>query len=323
LKANPTFWKQSVGLKPDLRLIFELLPPIWSHLKADTHMTSCPYIFDSTQTDFEESVLLASTQQPVLVDFWAPWCGPCKQLTPIIEKVVTELKGKVLLAKVNTDEQGQLAAAFGIRSLPTVMLIKDGRPLDGFMGVQPESVIKEWLAPHIKDIAEPEAEAIEEIAIELSPEEQVQAARAAIRAEPEKAELKLDLILALLLVGDSDAAQTELDALPLNLENHDTARRARSQLAFAKALKDAPDERTLSARLLTKEDDHLARYQFGVRRLIAGDAESAIEAFIEIMRRDRKFEDDLGRKSLIAAFPLIDDADLVSRTRKRMAAMIF
>mgnify|MGYP000066258510 CR=1 FL=1 len=286
-------------------------------------LPTSPYIFDSTQTDFEEKVLLASSRQPVLVDFWAPWCGPCKQLTPIIEKLVTELNGKVLLAKVNTEDEMQLAAAFGIRSLPTVMLIKDGRPLDGFMGVQPESVIKEWLAPHLEGLETLEEEVADEFIAERSPLEQVQDARAAIAAEPDKAELKLGLIQALLAAEDSAGAALELAALPVNLESHDLARRARAHLAFVEALKEAPDEPALTARLAQKADDHLARYQFGVRRLLAGDADSALEAFLEMMRRDRKFEDDLGRKSLIAAFALIDDADLVSRTRKRMAAMIF
>jgi len=281
------------------------------------------FIFDATEADFEEKVLLASTRVPVLVDFWAPWCNPCKQLTPVIEKIVAELKGKVLLAKVNTDEQMQLAAAFGIRSLPTVMLLKDGRPLDGFMGVQPESVIREWLAPHLAGIDVADEEIVEETLPDLSPAEQVAAARDAIAAEPDKTELRLDLIQALLVAGESDEAARELDALPANLETHDTARRARTQLEFARALKDAPDERLLAARLAQKEDDHLARYQYGIRRLIAGDSEAALDAFFEIMRRDRSFDNDLGRRSLIAAFQLIEDADLVSRTRKRMAAFLF
>ena len=286
-------------------------------------MTDSPYIFDVTQVDLEEKVLQASMQQPVLVDFWAPWCGPCKQLTPIIEKVVAAQKGKVLLAKINTDEQPQLAGAFGVKSLPTVMLIRNGQPIDGFMGVQPESTINAWLAPHLEGIEAAEELGIEEVTEALSPQESLAAARDAISAEPEKAELRLDLIQALLAVGDSAEAERELDALPANLATHDSAVRARSQLEFAKALKDAPGEAALLQRLSTKADDHLARYQLGARKLISGDAEAALEAFIEIMRRDRGYENDLGRKSLIAAFALIDDADLISRTRKRMAAMIF
>lgn len=281
------------------------------------------FIFDCTEADFEQKVLLASTQQPVLIDFWAPWCGPCKQLTPIIEKIVTDLRGKVLLAKINTDEQAQLAAAFGVRSLPTIVLLKNGRPVDGFMGVQPESTIKEWLAPHLVGIAEPVNENIEEVTVELSPAERIQAARDAIHAEPDKAELKLELIEALRANGETALVEQELSALPVNFANHDTAKKARSWLEFTQALMDAPDENALRNRLARQEGDHLARYQLGVRHLLAGDAETALDAFFEIMRRDRKFEDDLGRKSLIAAFTLIADSDLISRTRKRMAAILF
>ncbi|PIV32874.1 MAG: thioredoxin [Lysobacterales bacterium CG02_land_8_20_14_3_00_62_12] len=286
-------------------------------------MAISPWIFEATEADFQAQILLASQQQPVLVDFWAPWCEPCKQLTPVLEKIVSALKGRVLLAKINSDEQGQLAAMFNVRSLPTVILIRDGQPVDGFTGVQPEAAISQWLAPHLEGVEAP-AEVVEEApVVTLTPVEKLAAARAAISAEPEKSELKLALIEALLGTGESDLAATELDALPANLAVHDIAIKARAELDFARALKDAPDEATLQLRLDSKADDHLARYQFGVRRLLAGDPEAALEAFLDILQRDRQWQEDRARKSLIAAFALIDDADLVSRTRRRMAALLF
>lgn len=286
-------------------------------------MSMSPWIFEVTEADFQEKILLASQQQPVLVDFWAPWCEPCKQLTPVLEKVVSALKGRVLMAKINSDEQGQLAAMFGVRSLPTIILIRDGQPVDGFTGVQPEAAINQWLAPHLEGVAAPADTEAEAVVVALTPAERLAASRTAISAEPDKSELKLELIDALIANGDCDLAATELDALPANLAVHDIAIKARAQLDFARALKDAPDEATLQQRLASQADDHLARYQLGVRRLLAGDPETALEGFLDIMRRDRKWQDDLGRKSLIAAFALIDDADLVSRTRRRMAAMLF
>ncbi len=294
-------------------------------------MSAAPFVFDVTQADFEEKVITASTQHPVLVDFWAPWCAPCKQLTPIIEKVVAAENGRVTLAKVNTDEQSQLAAIFGVRSLPTVMLIKNGQPVDGFMGAQPEAVVREWLAPHLAGI-EPAADGADDdeagFAEVMSPEQQLAAARDAIRAEPDKPELHLDLIAALLANAEPGKAEIgeaerELDSLPANLANHDQAVRARAQLEFARVLADAPTVAELEAQLAGSEDNHQARHQLAARRLLAGEAEAALDGLLDIMRRDRKWQDDQARKSLIAAFHLVADADLVSRTRRRMAALLF
>jgi thioredoxin len=154
------------------------------------------FVIDVTEADFEESVLVASTRMPVLIDFWAPWCGPCKQLTPIIEKVVASYQGAVRLCKVNTDEQQQIAAAFGIRSLPTVMLLKDGRPLDGFMGVQSEAVIRALLEKHVGAVPEPVAPAVP-----ADPKARLEHARAAIAREPDEQAHRLPLIAALLENG--------------------------------------------------------------------------------------------------------------------------
>jgi len=280
------------------------------------------FVFDVTHADFEEKVLAASMRVPVLIDFWAPWCGPCKQLGPVLEKLVAELDGRVLLAKVNTDEDMQLPALFGVRSLPTVLLLREGRPIDGFVGAQPESAIRALLAPHLEGLP-PAADAELAPPAELTPEEELEDARAAVAAEPDKPELKLDLVRALMRTGASDEAERELDALPANLATTDIARRARSQLGFARTLAGAPGPTPLAERIAAAPGDLRARHQLGARLLLDGDAEGALDQFFEIMQRDRAFDDDLGRKALIAAFDLVEDADLVSRTRRRMASLLF
>ena len=228
--------------------------------------------------------------------------------------------------KVDVDQEQQLAGYFQIRSVPTVMLVKGGQIVDGFPGALPEGQVRQFLQHHgivaLDAMAAPAVEP-EVIELSLSPAEQVQAAREAVAASPQQPELRLDLIAALLQAGDATAAEHELDELPANLATDDRAKRSRAQLDFAKALLGAPGENELVVELTANPNNLRARHQLGVRRLLAGDSVDALECFLAIMRSDRKFDDDLGRKSLISAFALIDDPDLVSRTRKQMAAMIF
>lgn len=280
-------------------------------------------VFDVTQHDFEQKVLLASMQVPVLVDFWAPWCGPCKQLTPVLEKLVAEYGGRVLLAKVNTDEEMQLPALFGVRSLPTVLLIREGRPLDGFLGAQPEAAIRALLEPHLGPPADVDPEPRPEPALPADPTARVDALRARIAAEPDKPELNVELAQALLEAGSADEAEKVLDALSPAVAEGDAARRVRAALGFARTAAGAPARDELAARVAADPADLGARHLLGTRALLDGDHEDALEQFLEIMRRDRKFGDDAGRKSLVAAFALVDDADLVARTRRRMSSLLF
>lgn len=288
-------------------------------------MSTSPHVIDVGVEGFETTVLAKSQETPVLVDFWAPWCGPCKTLGPLLEKLADEFNGGFILAKVDVDKEQQLAGYFQIRSVPTVMLVKGGQIVDGFPGALPEGQVRQFLEHHgiIAMAAESVADAPEFVELALSPEEQVEVARSLALSSPEKPELRLDLIDALLQAGHAKEAEIELDGLPANLATDDRAKCARAQLDFAKALQDAPSEAELTAELAATPGHHRARHQLGVRRLLAGDHASAIDSFLAIMRADRAFGDDLGRKSLIAAFALIDDADLVSRTRKQMAALIF
>lgn len=257
-------------------------------------MSDLPHVFEATTETFEAEVLQKSMQTPVLVDFWATWCGPCKSLGPILEKLAGEYNGAFELAKVDVDKEQQVAAAFQIRSVPTVFLIKDGQIVDGFPGAMPEGQLREFLTQHGVVPAEAAAAVDAEIlALPLDPQAEVAVLREAIAAEPDKAELKLDLALALLKTGATAEAGQLLDGLPANLATDDRAIRARARLDFAAALQDAPAADLLAARLQADANDLEARYLLGIQQLLAGEDEAALEQFIEMLRIDRSFRSTL------------------------------
>ena len=280
-----------------------------------------PHVFDATTATFETEVLQASLQTPVLIDFWAEWCGPCKSLGPVLEKLAAEYNGAFVLAKVDVDKEQQIAAAFQIRSVPTVFLLVGGQPVDGFPGALPEGEVRAFLERH--GIVPAEGTMADAEPAPLDPAAEVARLREAVAAEPDKAELKLDLALALLQTGAAKEAEGLLDGLPANLATDERAVKARARLDFAALLADAPPAEALQARLDTDPDDLRARHLLGVHRLVAGDSEAALEAFIELLRRNRDFEDGLPRKTLIDAFRIVDDAELVGRYRRRMASLLF
>lgn len=283
-----------------------------------------PHVFDATAETFEAEVLQKSLQTPVLIDFWAEWCGPCKQLGPILEKLAGDYNGAFVLAKVDVDKEQQLAAAFQVRSIPTVFLVKDGQVVDGFPGALPEGQLREFLKHHGVEPAEALAEAEEAtVPVAVDPHAEVVRLRHEVAEAPDRDELKLDLALALLKTGAPLEAEQLLDALPANLSTDDRAVRARARLGFATVLKDAPPLPALSAALASNPDDLRAWHLLGVQHLVAGDSESALEAFLELLRRDRNFEDGLPRKVLIDAFRVVEDEDLVGRYRRKMASLLF
>ena len=291
-----------------------------------------PHVFDATTDGFEADVIQRSMQVPVLVDFWATWCGPCRTLGPILEKLAGEYNGAFELARVDVDKEQQLAAAFQIRSVPTVVLVKNGELADGFPGALPEGQLREFLGHHGIEPAAvaPVLEGIEGVAPMAAPEAappvdphaEAVRLRKAVEAEPGNDELKLDFALALLATGGAREAGQLLDALPANLATDDRAVRARARLGFAAQLQDAPPPETLRAAIDADPGDLRARHLLGVHEIVAGNAEAGLDQLLEMLRRDREYAGGLAKRALIDAFRIIDDDDLVGRYRRRMSSLL-
>lgn len=284
-----------------------------------TDSSNNPHVFDAATASFEADVIRASVETPVLVDFWATWCGPCKTLGPVLEKLAAEYNGAFRLAKVDVDAEQQLAAAFQIRSVPTVMLVKGGQLVDGFPGALPEGELRKFLASHgIEPLAG--AESVEAAA--LDPHQEVIRLRTLVAAEPDKAEHRLDLALALLATGAASEAEQLLDGLPANLATDERTVKARARLGFAALLKDAPPREVLQAAIAANPDDLTALHLLGVHEIVSGDAEQGLQAFMSMLRQDRQFNDGLPRRALIDAFNILDDAALVSKYRRQMSSIL-
>lgn len=286
--------------------------------------SASPHVFDATAQTFETEVLQRSQQTPVLLDFWAEWCGPCKSLGPTLEKLADEFGGAFLLAKVDVEAEQELGAAFQIRSIPTVVLVKDGQLVDGFQGALPEGQLREFLKHHAIEPLAGEDAAVVEMAAPAEIDANAEAARLRqdIEASPDKDELKLDLAIALLQTGEADEAERLLDALPANLATDDRTVRARARLGFAALLNEAPATEALQAAVVADEGDLRARHLLGVQHIVAGRSQEGLEQFLEMLRRDRAFQDGLPRRALIDAFRIIEDDDLVGQYRRKMSALL-
>ena len=242
---------------------------------------------------------------------------------PGVRAVAAEFNGGFLLAKVDVDKEQQLAGYFQIKSVPTVMLVKDGQIVDGFPGALPEGQLRQFLGHHGVLPREAEAPVEDAEPAPLDPHEEVVRLRAATQAEPDKEELKLDLALALLRTGAVAEAEGLLDKLPANLAQDDRALRGRARLGFAALLKDAPPTDVLQKAIAANPGDLRARHLLGAMDIVEGRSQDGLEQFLEMLRIDRDFAEGLPRKALIDAFRVVEDEDLVGTYRRKMASLLF
>lgn len=286
-------------------------------------MADSPFISEVTHADFASEVLEKSRQLPVLVDFWAAWCGPCQMLMPVLARIADDYGGRFHLAKVNTDAERELATQYGIRSLPTVKLFRNGAVVDEFLGVQPESVIRQLIDRHLPRPADAMIERALAAAQRGQTDEALQQLRAAVAADPSYDRPRIALarvLLALPPTGDIAArlaeSETLLDGLPPAKRMDAEVTRLRARLTFLRIVENAPPLPDLERTIAANPGNHEARYQLSAHKALAGDYEPAMEHLLEMVRRDRRYGDDAGRKALVGLFTLLGNNNpLVAKYR--------
>ena len=290
-------------------------------------MSDSPYIFDiSGSASFEQLVIENSFHKPVLVDFWAEWCAPCKALMPLLAQITEGYQGELLLAKVNCDIEHDIVSRFGIRSLPTVVLFKDGQPVDGFSGAQPESAIREMLKPHVAEPAPAAADPME-AAQALFAEGRIGDAEALLQVLlTENNQHAVALILyarCLAERGELGEAEAALNAVSGD-EHKQALASARAQLTFLRQAADLPDVASLKTRLAQNAEDDEASYQLAIQQLARQHYEPALDALLKLFIRNRSYADGLPHKTLLQVFDLLgNEHPLVTAYRRKLYQAIY
>jgi putative thioredoxin len=283
-----------------------------------------PIVFDTDAHHFQSRVIDASHKVPVAVDFWADWCGPCRSLAPVIEKVVRAFGGALKLARVDTDKNRELASAQGIRGLPTVRLFKHGVAVSEFSGAYPESYVREFLTPHVD--RESDATRVRAELLRKSGKigECIALLRNAAAGDPQNHRIVLDLADALLAGGSCDEAASTLDALPPGERGSPPAKRLYTLIRFARIAAGAPSPGDL-ANAVARDGNHLeARLQLSARQVLSGNFEAAINELIEILRIDKAYGENSAHKHLLSLFELLgSDHPLVTRYRSLLATILY
>ncbi|OJX68229.1 thioredoxin [Magnetospirillum sp. 64-120] len=286
-------------------------------------------IKDGSTETFSVDVIEASLKVPVIVDFWATWCGPCKQLGPALEKIVREARGAVRMVKIDVDKNQELAAQLRIQSVPTVYAFANGRPVDGFTGAQPESQLRAFVQGLTKGAAQPTlADLLEEakaLLAEGDAETAAQAFQQILGEDPNNGPAMAGLLRCLMAVGDFDTVAQMLAQLPPELAKNAEVAAVKTALELHKvSAAGAGEAAGLRRRLADNPDDHQARLDLAMAYYGSGEVEAAVDELLDLFGRDRAWNEEAARKQLLKIFEALGGGHPVTlRGRRRLSALLF
>jgi putative thioredoxin len=296
--------------------------PILSKGGADAGL-----IKDTTTKEFMHDVIEASREVPVLVDFWAPWCGPCKQLTPILEKAVRAAKGAVRLVKLNIDDHPQIPGQMGVQSIPAVFAFQDGKPVDGFMGALPESRVADFIARLIGDTAGDTALDLETAEAALAAGDLNTAAQMfgeVLQKDRENAQSLAGLAKCYIKTGDLARAEQTLALVPPAKAESAPVASARAALELARKAPSPGDIESLRAKLAANPQDAQSRFDLALALNAKGDRNGALEELLVLVAKNRSWDDDAARKQLLQLFDAWGVADPATIAgRQRLSSLLF
>jgi putative thioredoxin len=281
-------------------------------------------VTEITGSNFMAEVVEGSAHTPVLVDFWAPWCGPCRQLMPVLDRLVSEYGGRFKLAKVNTEEQPELAQQLGIRSLPTVVLFKDRTSVDHFLGLVPEAQIREMLDKHLPQLSDAPLVQVQKLKAAGDYAAAMTQLQQLLARDPENVSLRTEAAELHVLEGDIEGARQSLKQLQASEPTHPAVKRLAALITFSDVIAQYPDVRNLKSQAAQNPQDLDLQHAIAVHQLLGGDVEPALRTWLEMLKDHRQYRDELARRSLVLAFEMIGDSDpIVAQTRRAMARMLF
>lgn len=295
---------------------------------ADTGAAPADLIKDGTDATFRADVMEASREVPVIVDFWAEWCGPCKSLGPVLEKAVIAAKGKVKLVKIDVDRNQMIASQLRVQSIPAVFAFLDGQPVDGFMGAVTPAEIQSFVDRLIEAGGaggiEEALDAADQMLEEGAAPDAAQTYAAILGEDPENARAMGGMIRAALATGQIDQARTMLEGTPEKLQNDPAIAAARSAIELAEMAAGAGELGELNARLEANPDDHQARFDLATALVAQNDMAGAIDALLELFRRDAEWHEGAAKEQLFKLFDTLGPKDpLTLKGRRRLSSMIF